>query len=178
MKGKRKKVKIKRTNALVKSQNHKNWSPERKEKILTQVKDLIEPLCEAEGMELVHLEYQREAGGRILRFYIDRPGGVTIDDCVYISRQSSDLLDVYLEDMGTYSLEVSSPGLRRPLGKKLDFERFKGSLAKIRTAQPIDGQKNFKGILLGISEGMVKLSIDDITVTIPYQEIARAHLDY
>ncbi|UCD33340.1 MAG: ribosome maturation factor RimP [Desulfobacterales bacterium] len=144
--------------------------------ILMRAKDLLEPMCEAEGVELVHLEYQREANGRILRLYIDRPGGVTLDDCVAVSRQSGDLLDVYLDDMGPYRLEVSSPGSNRPLGKKIDYEKFKGSRAKIVTTQPINGQKNFKGTLLGISKDLVTLSIDDTTVAIPYQEIAKAHL--
>ena len=69
-------------------------------------------------MELIYVEYQREAGGRILRLYIDRPGGVTLDDCIYISRQSSDLLDVYLENTGPYRLEVSSPGTESTAGGK------------------------------------------------------------
>ena len=129
---------------------------ESEEKTLARVKELIEPLCETEGMELVHLEYQREASGRILRLYIDKPGGVTLEDCVFISRQSGDLLDVYLANMGAYKLEVSSPGVCRPLGKKIDFERYKGNQAQIRTAAPINGQKNFKGVILGISDEMVK----------------------
>jgi len=153
-----------------------NISPEQKENIVGRVKDLIEPLCEAEGIELIHLEYRREAGGRILRLYIDRPGGVTLDDCVYISRQSGDLLDVYIEDIGPYSLEVSSPGPNRPLGKRLDFEKYKGRKAKIRTAKPIDGQKNFMGILLGLSDGVVTLAEDNKTVAIPFQDITKANL--
>ena len=171
MKGKRKKSKSRGND-----QKHENWSLERKEIIIARAKDLIEPLCEAEGMELVHLEFQREAGGRILRIYIDGPCGVTLDDCVRVSRQSGDLLDVYLEDTGPYSLEVSSPGPTRPLVKKHDFERFKGNRTRIMTAQAIDGQKNFKGVLLGISDGIVKLSVDDKTVAIPYQKITKAQL--
>ena len=147
------------------------------QKILVRAKELLTPMCEAEGVELVHVEYQREARGRILRLYIDRPGGVTLDDCVGISRQSGDLLDVYLDDIGPYRLEVSSPGPNRPLGKKIDYEKFKGNRVKIVTAQPINEQKNFTGILLGISEGTVELSIDDRTVTIPYNEILRARLN-
>ena len=139
----------------IKKPKSKSWSWTEKEKIIAQVKDLIEPLCEAEGMELVHIECQREAGGKILRLYIDRPGGVTLDDCGHISRQSSDLLDVYLENAGPYSLEVSSPGPNRPLGKKLDFERFKGNRVNIKTAQPIDGKQKFKGVLMSISEEIV-----------------------
>jgi ribosome maturation factor RimP len=175
LKGQRKKIN-KRLISGDKNRRPKKPAPGNKEKIVEQARDLIEPLCESEGVELVHLEYQREAGGRILRLFIDRPGGVTLDDCVRISRQSSDLLDVYLENTGPYRLEVSSPGPNRPLGKRLDFDRFKGSRVKIRTAQSVDGQKNFKGVLMGISEEMVKLSIDGKIAYIPYQEIITARL--
>jgi ribosome maturation factor RimP len=176
LKDQRKKINIKKPQPKSKVRKYKSWSWAEKEKIIAQVKDLIEPLCEAEGMEIVHFEYQREAGGKILRLYIDRPGGVTLDDCVHISRQSGDLLDVYFENTGPYSLEVSSPGPNRPLGKKLDFERFKGNRVNIKTAQPVDGKQKFKGVLMGISEEIVKLSVDDKTVAIPYQEITMARL--
>jgi ribosome maturation factor RimP len=136
----------------------------------------LDALCTAERMELVHVEYQREAGGKILRLYIDGPGGVTLDDCMNISRQASDVLDVYLENLGPYRLEVSSPGPNRPLGKMTDFERFKGNRVKIKTAQPIDGRKKFSGIMMGTTEGMIKLSINDRTVVIPYQNIVTARL--
>ena len=127
-------------------------------------------------MELVQIEYQREARGRVLRLFVDRPGGVTLDDCVQISRQAGDVLEVCLENMGPYSLEVSSPGTNRPLVKHFDYERFKGRRAKIKTIQALDGQKNFKGVLAGISEGLVKLSVEGNTITIPFMEIAKAHL--
>lgn len=175
MKGQRKKIE-KRSKSRVKIRKQKKSSLANTDKIVSQARDLIESLCETEGLELVHLEYQREAGGRILRLFIDRPGGVTLDDCVHISRQSSDLLDVYLENTGPYSLEISSPGPNRPLGKKFDFNRFKGSRVKIRTAQSIDGQKKFKGVLMGISEEIVKVSVDGKTACIPYQEIIMARL--
>lgn len=144
--------------------------------MVTQANKLAAPLCEAEGVELVHIEYQQETGGRILRLYIDKPGGVTLDDCVIVSRQISDLLDVKIETEETYRLEVSSPGPDRPLGNALDFEKFKGNVAKIKTHQPVDGQKNFKGVLLGISEGTVKLLVNEKTVAIPFQEITKARL--
>ncbi|MGB6012966.1 MAG: ribosome maturation factor RimP [Desulfobacterales bacterium] len=145
-------------------------------KIVARVEELLEPLFSAEGMELICVEYQREAGGRTLRLYIDRPGGVTLDDCIYISRQSSDLLDVYLENTGPYRLEVSSPGPNRPLAGKTDFEKFKGNRVQVRTRRPIDGKNRFKGVLLGISEDRVNLSINDQTVTIPHEEIIMARL--
>ncbi len=152
------------------------WSPDNLKKMIVRVKDVLDPLCTAEGIELVHVECQREAGGRILRLYIDSPGGVTLDDCTNISRQSSDLLDVFLEDAGPYNLEVSSPGPNRPLGKKRDFDRFKGNRIIIKAASLVDGKKKISGILLGISEDMVSVSMGDRTVAIPYQEILTARL--
>jgi ribosome maturation factor RimP len=159
-----------------KCRKQKNLLPDNMEKMIAQTKDLLDPLCEAEGMELVHLECQREAGGRILRLYIDKPGGVTLDDCIHISRQSSDMLAVYLEDAGPYNLEVSSPGQNRPLGKKRDFDRFKGNRVNIRTTPSVGGKKKINGVLLGISEDVVKISIDDQIVAIPYHEIVTARL--
>jgi ribosome maturation factor RimP len=175
MEGQRKKIN-KRPKSKVKTRRSKKPAPENEKKIVAQARELIGSLCESEGLELVHLEYQREAGGRILRLFIDKPGGVTLDDCVHISRQSSDLLDVYLENTGPYRLEVSSPGPNRPLGKRLDFDRFKGSGVKIRTAQSVGGQKKFKGVLMGISENIVKLSVDGKIAHIPYEEIITARL--
>lgn len=93
-----------------------------------------------------------------------------------ISRQLGDLLDVNLNSDGSYNLEISSPGSDRPLGKKQDFERFSGMEAKIRVAEPVDGRKNFKGILLGISGDVVTLLVDDKTVAIAFQNISRARL--
>ena len=138
--------------------------------------ELIGPLCDAEGVELVHIEYQREAGGRTLRIYIDKPGGVTLNDCAAISRQAGDILDVGFENDEPYNLEVSSPGLNRPLVKLKDFERFKGEQVKIRTDQPLSGQKNFKGTLLGESNEDVSVSIDNKIVNIPFKEILKARL--
>jgi ribosome maturation factor RimP len=159
-----------------KNRKQNSWAPNNVKRMISQTRDLLDPLCEAEGIELVHLECQREAGGRILRLYIDKPGGVTLDDCVHISRQSSDLLDVYLEDMGPFNLEVSSPGQNRPLGKKRDFDRFKGNRVNIRTDPPVGGKRKIHGVLLGISEDMVKVSMDELIVTIPYHEIVTAKL--
>ena len=92
--------------------------------IVERVWQLAQPLCASEGVELVHVEYQREQGGRTLRLYLDKPGGVTLDDCAGISRHLGDLLDVSLETAASYRLEVSSPGSKRPLGRLEDFKRF------------------------------------------------------
>ncbi len=146
------------------------------QKVFQKTKNIAEALCEDEDLELVHIEYQREPGGRTLRVYIDKPGGVTLDDCVLVNRQLSDILDVRLEHEWSYNLEISSPGPDRPLGKATDFERFKGESAKIRICEPIRGQRNFRGILCGISEGMVKLQDTDRSIAIPYAKITRARL--
>jgi ribosome maturation factor RimP len=144
---------------------------------IARIRGLAETLCESAGMELVHMEFQRESGGRMLRVYIDKPGGVGLTDCVFVSRQLGDLLDVYLEeDHPAYNLEVSSPGPERPIGKANDFERFAGQWVKIKTRQSISGQKNFTGKLLGISEGIVKLEQNDIIRAIPHGEILKARL--
>lgn len=146
------------------------------------IRQIAEPLCEAEGTELIHVEYQREAGGKVLRFYIDKAGGVGVNDCAYISRQLADLMDVSFENMGPYSLEVSSPGPDRPLGRKQDFEKFRGHVVKIRFL-PADEEgekpvkhKSIQGVLTGISEDMVSIRVGDRTAAIPFREIIRARL--
>ncbi len=144
--------------------------------IISRVNDLAGPLCDAEGIELVFTEYQREPHGMILRIYIDKPGGATLQDCTRVSRQLRDLLDVHLDVTDNYYLEVSSPGINRPLGKLSDFVRFKGCQAKIKVLQPIDGQKKFTGILSGVLQEAVTIQVDDRIVEIPYQDITRARL--
>ncbi|MEE4358151.1 MAG: ribosome maturation factor RimP [Desulfococcaceae bacterium] len=151
-------------------------SPEKDSRMITRVKALAEPLCASEGTELVQVEYQREAGGRVLRLYIDRPGGVNLDDCASISRQIGDLLDVELEQKATYHLEVSSPGPNRPLGKKADYDKFKGNKVKISISEPLDGKKQFQGILGGMKDGKVSLLKGENTMEIPYEKIIRARL--
>jgi ribosome maturation factor RimP len=111
-----------------------------------------------------------------LRLYIDKPGGVTLEDCAAISRQLGDVLDVNLSTVDTYNLEVSSPGPERPLGRPEDYERFKGAPAKIRTIRALNGQKNFTGILGGLAEDAVLLRINEQTLAIPLAEISMARL--
>jgi ribosome maturation factor RimP len=134
------------------------------------------PLCLAEGMELIHVEYQREPAGWVLRMFIEKPGGVGIEDCSKISRQLGDLLDIKLDSDISYTLEVSSPGPRRPLSKMDDFMRFKGHKAQIRTRKPLGGQKNFKGILAGGIGETILLTLESETIEIPYPEITKASL--
>jgi ribosome maturation factor RimP len=144
--------------------------------VVGRVWRLAEPLCNGEGMELVHVAYQREPGGRILRLIIDKPGGVSLDDCVNISRQLSDILDVDLDVEQSYRMEVSSPGQKRPLSKRSDFNRFTGYRAKVRTARAIKGQKNFTGNIEATSAQSIRLVTDSQPVTIMFNDIVNAHL--
>ena len=144
--------------------------------VIDQIVELVEPLCRYDGIELVHVEFQGEPGGKILRLYIDKPAGVTLDDCVHVSRSLGDVLDVNLEDIGPYRLEVTSPGPNRPVSKKQDFERFTGHRIKLKTIRPLDGRRNFSGVLMGITDSEVKLSIDDQAVLIPFESIQKANL--
>ncbi len=148
----------------------------KEQNVIRQVWTLAEPLCDSEGLELIQVEYQRESSGRILRLYVDKSGGIRLDDCVEVSRQLSDILDVHLEDIGPYNLEVTSPGPDRPLARKRDFDRYEGNRVKIKTFQPLDGRKNFTGVLLGISNDVVSLEIDGQIVAIAYVDISKARL--
>jgi len=150
--------------------------PNHMKDFLIQVCNIVEPVCESEGMELVHVEYQKEPAGRILRLYIDKPGGVALEDCAAISRQVSDLLDIYMKGKDSYHLEVSSPGMNRPLGRVKDFNRFKGYSVRIKSLQPINGQKNFKGTLMGIEDSWVKIMVNDQAVAINIEDIFKARL--
>jgi len=170
-------VKTKTHKSKKKSANRHSRTGSKKEKyIIKQVEALANPLCESEGLELVHVEYQRESSGRILRLYIDRPQKVTLDDCINVSRQLNDLLDVYLDDIGPYNLEVTSPGPERPLSKLRDYERFKGRRVKIRTLQPVDGQKNFTGVISGVTAQQINLSANAEKVAIAFDNISKARL--
>ena len=153
--------------------------------LVEQIEALVQPLLDDLGYELVDLEYRRERGGWTLRFYLDKEGGITLDDCAAASREVSTLLDV--EDLipNAYNLEVSSPGIERPLKKQKDFERFSGQRVTIKTraALAVEGlerpRKTFAGILEGWRDAQVRVRLDDPpgeSVGIPVEQIDRAHL--
>ena len=114
--------------------------------------------------------------GRCCGYYIDKPGGVKLNDCINISRQIGDLLDAHTDHETAYLLEVSSPGPDRPLGKPDDFSRFSGHQARVRTAAPINGQHNFTGILAGMQNGIVTLRMKNTSIAIPLSHIKYARL--
>lgn len=146
------------------------------EQYVTLIAQVAQDLCQGEGFELVHVEMVTWNRQTIIRVYADRPGGITLDECADISRQLGDLLEVHLPDMGGYRLEISSPGPHRPLKKKQDFLRFKGSHVKIETKAAIQGRKRFTGILEQIHEDAVIIEVDGEHIEIPDQQIDRANL--
>lgn len=145
-------------------------------KVASIVTDLALPLVEQLNLELVDVEYTKEAGRYYLRVFIDKPGGVTLDDCQALSERLDVLLDEKDPIPNAYLLEVSSPGIERPLKKAQDFRRFAGRLARIKTFAPIEGRKQFIGRLLGASDQEVRLQIDDRVVAIALERIASARL--
>lgn len=145
--------------------------------IIDQVNRLIAPILLEEDMECVDIEYRRESGGWVLRLYIDKKGGVTLDDCTRISQKVGRRLDV--EDFidSPYRLEVSSPGLTRPLKTKKDFLRSQNRLIRISTTEAIGNQRLFKGRLLKVMEEGIELEGDTVNVYIPFNIVAKARLE-
>jgi ribosome maturation factor RimP len=134
------------------------------------------PLCQDENFELVHVEVVSGDKEAMVRVYIDKPGGITLDDCVYVSRQLGDLIDIQLERLGRYRLEVSSPGPNRPLSQKCDFHRFTGKRIKIETYEAIEGQKKFTGVLDKTNDDSVVIAVDGKKVEIADLMISKAML--
>lgn len=135
----------------------------RREEYEQKAEELITPIVEANGFELVDVEYIKEGGTWYLRAYIDKEGGITVDDCEIVSRAFSDRLDAedFIDD--AYIMEVSSPGLGRPLKKEKDFRRSLGEEVEIRTYRMIDKQKEFTGILKDYDENTVTITLADET---------------
>lgn len=155
---------------------------------------LTAPVADGLGYELVALEWKHELGRWVLRIYIDRldarlaeAEGISLEDCTRVSHAMSAELDVADLIHVPYSLEVSSPGLERPLRREADFRRFTGKRAKIRTRHPlgptpapgsVGGRRNFSGALLGVEEGRVRIDVDGQVFEIPVEEVEKAHLQY
>lgn len=135
----------------------------KREQYEQKTEEILLPIIEEHGFELVDVEYVKEGSTWYLRAYIDKPGGITIDDCETVSRRLSDILDEkdYIED--AYILEVSSPGLGRPLKKEKDYKKSLGEEVEIRTYRMIEKQKEFTGILKGYDEGTVTIEIENGT---------------
>ncbi|SNB45661.1 ribosome maturation factor RimP [Geobacter sp. DSM 9736] len=152
--------------------------------VAEQVRALAEPLVADLGLELVDVEYKREGRSMVLRLFLDREGGITLDDCAAVSRELSEILDVEDLIQGHYSLEVSSPGLNRPLRKEQDFLRYKGKLVRIKTFDllPDDAgnpRKTFLGELVSCGGGIVHVKLTEGQgAAIPLAKIAKANLEF
>ena len=136
----------------------------------------IEAAVQGLGYELVGIEYHPQGRRSLLRVYIDTPAGVNVDDCERASRQISSALDVDDPIPGQYMLEVSSPGLDRPLFTAEHFQRFSGNRVKLRVSPPLDGRRNFSGVLVGMRDDAVVVVQDDEEVEVPLQHIEQARL--
>jgi ribosome maturation factor RimP len=145
--------------------------------IIDRVNGIATSILFNQGMELVEIEYRREAKGWVLRLLIDKEGGVSIDDCTRVSQEIGRSLDVEDFILTPYTLEVSSPGLTRPLKSEKDFIKYRNYLIKVKTFDPIGNRRRFKGKLLGISENRIGIEVDGGVIHIPLANVARANLE-
>lgn len=148
-----------------------------------KIRELVEPAIEAEGLELIHAECLKMKSRWMVRLYLDKEGGVTLDDCASISNQVGDILDVHDVPPGPYTLEVSSPGLDRPLARDKDFLKYRGSPVVLKLDEKLDGAKNYRGILLDLvtdeaGQKTVLLEVAGTLRRIPRDRVAKAHLEY
>jgi ribosome maturation factor RimP len=147
------------------------------ETVSKQVEAIVLPVLEELGLELVEVQYRREQSGWVLRLIIDKHDGVSLDDCVAVSREVGQLLDIedFIEQ--SYSLEVSSPGLERPLRSMADFQRFVGRKARIKTIEPIAGEHVFIGRINQTAGESIVLEVGRKELTIPFSMVAKARLE-
>ncbi len=145
-------------------------------KVIERVEDFLSPLLAEMDIELVEVQFRREGHGWVLRLFIDRADGVNLDDCAAVSREVSRYLEV--EDLieHAYHLEVSSPGLERPLKKKDDFVRFAERRVRVKMREEVDGQRVFIGTLQGVEGDEVLLLVDEREQRFPLVDIVRARL--
>lgn len=146
----------------------------------TRVRAVAEPVLNGLGYDLIALERTVEHGRKIVRLYIDRLGGgepVGIDDCVAATRELSPVFDVAEVVEGRWELEVSSPGINRPLARREDFERFAGQRVAVRTFEKVGDRRNFLGTLLGMDGEDIRIDVDGREHRVPFGEVMKAHLD-
>jgi len=137
---------------------------------------LLEPVISAMGYEMLGIEHLDRGHGSLVRVFIDNEAGITVDDCERVSHQVTGILDVNDPIQGSYHLEVSSPGLDRPLFTLEQFRRFQGHKAQVKLHSKLDGRKNFKGEIGAVGDGSIILNEGDGIFTIPADMIEKAHL--
>ena len=145
-------------------------------KVTETVLELARPIAEAAGCEVWDVEYVREAGAWYLRVYIDKAGGVSIDDCEAVSRALDPVLDEYDPIPTSYTFEVSSAGVERELKRPRDFEKFLGSQVEVRHYQPVEGAKAHTGTLRGYADGAVTIEINGAEKTYQKAQVAQVRL--
>jgi ribosome maturation factor RimP len=146
------------------------------ESLLGDIEGLVKPVLDDMGIELVDIEFSSGKGRQLLRIFADRPTGITLDDCAMVSREIGHLLDISDLIQHQYVLEVSSPGLNRPLKKETDFLRAIGEKIRVKTTLPLEGRRNFSGILKSVENGMLELELDGAVFQIPEKMVKRANL--
>ena len=150
------------------------------DRTVSRIWEFATPIAEGEGMEVVDVELRREGsrGGRVLRLYLDKDGGPNVDDLGRVSRQLSEFLDLHDIVEGAYTLEVSSPGINRPLKKLEHFQRFIGKRVRVRTGDMIDGRRSFLGILAEVSSDRIKVEAEGKEYQIPFSMIEKSNYEH
>lgn len=145
-------------------------------KLTDKIAEIARPVVEEEGCSLWDVEYVREAGTWYLRVFIDRDGGVSIDDCERVSRRLDPILDEEDPIPDSYVFEVGSAGADRELKRPRDFEQFMGSEVEVKLYRPVDGSKHYTGTLAGYEDGAVSLSTGEKTLRFPKEQVAQVRL--
>jgi ribosome maturation factor RimP len=153
-------------------------SEDKTAELIEQIWGLLEPVVRSEGLELIEVEYRREPHGWVLRLFIDRDDGISVEDCARISQVAGDLLDVADPIPNPYHLEVSSPGLNRPLRKLEHFRRHIDKIIEVRTLTPMGNRRNFKGVLVDVDPTRITMNCDGQVFEIPLLLLERARLCY
>ena len=152
--------------------------------VVDQVRSVALPILDSMGIELVDLEFRKEGPGMVVRLFIDKPGGILLDDCSAVSRELSEILDVEEIVPCNYNLEVSSPGLNRPLTKPADYDRYAGKLVKVRTYEMVaddvgNRRKTFLGQLVELKDGIIHIRLKEgQSAAIPFDKVAKANLEF
>lgn len=139
--------------------------------------DILQNEISEQGFELVEVEHATQHSRETLRIFVDKEGGVTIDDCAELSRYLSAYLDVQDVLTTEYVLEVSSPGIDRPVRKESDFERFRGEQIRVQTVSPVEGKSRFRGVLAGFDDGLISVESEDAVFRIHIENVRKARLD-
>jgi ribosome maturation factor RimP len=147
---------------------------------IARIWELAAPLAHTQGMEIIDIEFRREGGrgGRVLRLFLDKEGGPNMDDLSQMSRELSDVLDARDVVDGAYTLEVSSPGVNRPLKRPEHFARFIGKKVRVRTRDSINGRRSFLGLLLEVATDKIAVEQDGTRCEIPFEQIEKSNYEH